>query len=113
MVVVIRAQVRGQTIRMLVDTGAANHYVFRGGPVIWLPKNEGSLMTTRHLGGGSRSGEVSLRTLSIGSNEWKELKAMAISNPKPDSWDSILSVGSLGLKRIYFDFEHQLLSWAR
>ena len=111
--VVIKARVHGETIRMLVDTGAATHCVFAEGPAVWLHQQDGPAATTPHMGSRSESKEVSMKVLAIGSIEWKELKAMAISNPKPVLWDAVLSAGSLGLKQIYFDFEHRSLSWAR
>ncbi len=113
MLIVIKARVHGEVIRMLVDTGAATHCVFAEGPAVWLRQQEGPATTTPHMGDRSLSRQVSMKVLSIGSVEWKELKAMAISNPKPVLWDAALSVGSLGLKQIYFDFEHRSLSWVR
>jgi hypothetical protein len=32
-----------------------------------------------------------------------------MSNGKPLLWDAVLSIGKLGLKRIYFDFQHRSL----
>jgi len=112
MLIVVKARVRGESVRMLVDTGAAVHSVFQEGPIIWLLNNKGPVATTPHMGDRSRSQEVSMYSFSIGSTEWRERKAMAIGNPKPPSWDAVLSVGSLGLKQVYFDFEHRLLGWA-
>jgi predicted aspartyl protease len=111
--VVINAQMCGKTIRFLVDTGAATHGVFQEGPILWLLNYQGRVATTPHMGDRSASSEVSLYALRIGLLEWKELNAMAISNPKPISWDAVLSVGKLGLKRVYFDFEHRSLSWVK
>lgn len=111
--IVIKGQVHDQTIRLLVDTGAATHCVFEEGPTIWQYRNDGRRTTTPHMGSRSESREVALKAVNIGSIEWKELKAMAMTNPKPAGWDAVLGVGSLGLKQIYFDFEHRLLSWSR
>ncbi len=111
--VVVRAQVHGRTVRALVDTGAAVHCVFREGPVIWLLNNQGPDATTPHMGDRSRSRQVSLNSISIGSLEWKTLSAMALNNPKPLSWDTVLAVGGLGLKRVNFDFQKRLLSLTR
>jgi predicted aspartyl protease len=113
MLVVINARVHGKTIRMLVDTGAANHFVFGKGPIVWLGQDEGPVTAIPYMGNSLQCREVLMKVLTIGSIEWKDLKAMAISNPKPVLWDAVLSVGSLGLKQIYFDFEHRSLSWAR
>jgi hypothetical protein len=65
------------------------------------------------MGGGSRSSEVPLQALQIGPTEWRELTAMVIDNPRPERWDAVLGVGSLGLKRIHFDFERRILSWEK
>jgi len=111
--VVIKGQVHDQTIRLLVDTGATTHCVFEEGPVIWHRRNDGSRAIVSYMGSSSESREVALKAVSIGAIEWKEVKAMAIANPKPADWDVVLGVGSLGLKQIYFDFEHRLLSWTR
>jgi predicted aspartyl protease len=110
--VVVNAQMCGKTIRFLVDTGASTHCVFQEGPVLWLLNYQGRVTTTPHMGNRSVSREVCLYALTIGSLEWKELKAMAMSNPRPPGWDAVLSVGNLRLKHVYFDFEHGLLSWA-
>ncbi len=111
--VVVTARVHGERIRMLVDTGAATHCVFQDGPILWLLNDQGHVTTTPHMGHRSESREVSLKALTVGSVEWKSLKAMAISSRKPALWDAVLSVGSLGLKTIYFDFERRLLSWTK
>jgi len=111
--VVIKGQVRDQTIRLLVDTGAAAHCIFEERPKIWQRRNDGSRATVSYMGSSSESKEVALKAVNIGSIEWKEVQAMAIANPKPADWDVVLGVGSLGLKQIYFDFEHRLLSWTR
>ncbi len=111
--VVIKGQVHDQTIRLLVDTGATAHCVFKEGPIICQHRNDGSRATISYMGSSSESKEVALKTVNIGSIEWKEVIAMATANPKPADWDVVLGVGSLGLKQIYFDFEHRLLSWTR
>jgi len=112
--IVIKAQVHDQTIRMLVDTGAATFRLFESGPRIWqyrrLTERQAS---TPHMGGGFRSSELPLKALRIGPTEWKELMAMVIDNPRPERWDAVLGVGSLGLKRIHFDFERRILSWEK
>jgi predicted aspartyl protease len=111
--IVVKAQVRGKMIRTLVDTGAAAHCVFEESQII-RPMDYGGLVTiTPHMGGSSHSSEVVLSSFLIGSTEWKDFDAMAMSNGKPLSWDAVLSVGKLGLKRIYFDFKHRSLSWIR
>jgi len=111
--IVIKARVHGETIRMLVDTGAAVHCVFENGPVVWLRHQEDPTEITPHMGGSSQAREVSMEALAVGPLEWKNLKAMAIDNPKPDLWDAVLSVGSLGLREVYFDFERRSLGWVR
>ena len=111
--IVIKGQVLDRTIRLLVDTGAAAHCVFEKGPIVWQHGCDGRRTTVPHMGSSSESREVALKTVDIGSIEWKELRAMAMTNPKPAGWDVVLGVGSLGLKQIYFDFEHRLLSWTR
>jgi len=111
--IVVKAQVRGKMIRALVDTGAAAHCVFDESQII-RPLDYGGLVTvTPHMGGSSHSSEVALSSLMIGSTEWKDFDAMAMSNGKPLSWDAVLSVGRLGVKRIYFDFRRRSLSWTR
>jgi predicted aspartyl protease len=111
--IVVKAQVRGKLIRALVDTGAAAHCVFEESQIIRPLDYGGLVAVTPHMGGSSHSSEVALSSLMIGSTEWKDLDAMAMSNGKPLSWDAVLSVGKLGVKRIYFDFKHRSLSWTR
>jgi predicted aspartyl protease len=111
--IVVKAQVRGKSIRALVDTGVAAHCVFEESQIVG-PLDYGGLVTiTPHMGGSSHSAEINLSSFTIGSTEWKELNALAMRNAKPLSWDAVLSVGKLGLKRIYFDFKHRSLSWTR
>ena len=114
MLPVIKVRVHSQVIRMLVDTGAAISCAFREGPALWLNLNE-HLRTSAlvHMGGRSQYRDVSLKTLGIGSKEWRNLKAMVISNPKPASWDAVLGIGSLGLRRIHFDFQQRFLGLTR
>ena len=111
--IVVKAQVRGKMIRALVDTGAAAHCVFEESWILQTLDYTGVVAIIPHMGGRSRSAEVALSSFVIGSTEWKDLDAMALSNGKPLSWDVVLSVGKLGLKRIYFDFRHRSLSWIK
>jgi predicted aspartyl protease len=112
--VVIKAKVHDQTIRMLVDTGAASFCLFEDGPRVWQYRRIADrAASVPHMGGASRSIEVPLRALKMGPTEWKELTAVVVDNPRPERWDAVLGVGSLGLKRIHFDFERRLLSWVK
>jgi predicted aspartyl protease len=111
--IVVKAQVRDKVIRALVDTGAAAHCVFEESRILQTLDYTGLMAITPHMGGRSHSAEVSLSSLMIGSTEWKDLNAMAMSNGNPLSWEAVLSVGKLGLKRIHFDFRHRSLSWTR
>jgi len=112
--VVIQAQVHGRAVRMLVDTGAAAFCLFESGPKIWQSRRLTERRTSiPHMAGGSSSSEVPLQAIQIGPTEWKELTALVVDNPKPEGWDAVLGVGSLGLKRIHFDFERRILSWEK
>jgi predicted aspartyl protease len=111
--IVVQAQVRGKRIRALVDTGAAEHCVFDESQILQPMDYGGLVAVTSHMGGRSHSAEVALSSFLIGSTEWKDLDAMAMGNGKPLLWDAVLSVGKLGLKRIYFDFKNHSLSWTR
>lgn len=110
----IKASVHDQTLRVLVDAGAAAFCLFEEGPKIWqyrrITERRASMP---HMGGNTPSSEVPLQAVRIGSAEWKELTAVVIDNPRPERWDAVLGVGSLGLKRIYFDFERRILSWEK
>jgi predicted aspartyl protease len=112
--VVVKAYVDGQPVRALVDTGAATNCVFERGSKIWQYRRLGQrTLPLLYAGGKSQAVRVPLKALRIGRAAWKELTALMVGNPKPAGWDAVLSVGSLGVERIYFDFDQRILSWDR
>jgi hypothetical protein len=67
--------------------------------------------TIVHAAGETAAYQVSVYSLLLGGNEWRNLYALAFETPKPRDRDGTLGVACLGLRRIQFDFERNLVSW--
>ncbi len=110
--ILVPLQIRGKTIRALVDTGAAYHIITEGSPVLGPMDFRGTSALVAHLGGHASARGVTLGRFGIGSSEWDNFKAMAVSGVQLP-WDVVLSVGNLGLKQVRFHFKSRRLTWTR
>lgn len=107
-------QVQGQTVRLLVDTGA-NHLVLLGGRV--RERLTGlcaqGKMTSTNMGVDVTLKQVQLKEVRLGSKDFPTLEAFLLDNSGGDlpGFDGMLGVRSLGLTRLGFDFARQTISW--
>jgi len=113
---VIQLQVHGKPLRLLVDTGAKDLILFRSrlkdGQC-----GEPTLKKKRiyHLGSSEELRMVQLSQVRFGETELGTLRAYRLDariKGYPEL-HGIVGVSSLGLDRIQFDFDNQLVSWAR
>jgi hypothetical protein len=113
---VVRLDVEGQPVRLMVDTGARSLILFA-------PRVRDRLTALRSLGEraiGNLGGtlgltEVVLPDARLGTLRLDAPKAALMEGQAPDSvnLDGLLGVQSLGVRRLGFDFEHKCMTWAR
>ena len=113
---IVTLEVRGQPVRLSVDTGAAGitlHQTDRLSQIVRSPLTRS--VRTSNFTGAATVTEVRLREVRLGSSLWRELRANVTSAPPLEGVDKlgVLSVASLGLKRIQFDFERGVFSWEK
>lgn len=113
---VVPLEVQGETVRLLVDTGAKDLLLFK-------PRLEGRLAglhiigekVSTNMGGELHLTRVQLPGARLGQSELGVLDAVLMeSSPGalPDC-DGLLGVTALGLKRLSFDFRHHLIAWQK
>jgi predicted aspartyl protease len=111
---VVRAEVQGCPVRLLVDTGSSELILFRKRLRGRLPglKVIGERIVS-NLGGRTRVQQVSLPSVQLGDTVISNLDALLMDAPagKTLSVDGLLGVRSLGARRISFDFERSRLTW--
>jgi len=111
---VVKAEVQGCPVRLLVDTGSSALILFRKRIRGRLPElrviGEGIIS---NMGGRTRAQQVSLPSIHPGDTEISNLDALLMDAPaaKALNVDGLLGVGSLGARRISFDFERNRLTW--
>lgn len=111
---VVGAEVQGCPVRLLVDTGSSGLILFKQRLRGRLPKlrviGEGIIS---NMGGKARVQRVSLPFIHLGDTEISNLDALLMDAPaaKALNVDGLLGVGSLGARRISFDFERNRLTW--
>lgn len=111
---VVKAEVQGCPVRLLVDTGSNELILFRKRLRGRLPKlrviGEGIIS---NLGGKARVQQVSLASVHVGDTEISNLNALLMDAPAVTAItvDGLLGVGSLRARRISFDFERKQLTW--
>jgi predicted aspartyl protease len=113
---VVRLDVDGQPVHLMVDTGARSLILFA-------PRVRDRLAGLRTLGvravgnvGGSFAlTEVMLPDASLGAMRLNAQRAALMEGQAPASvdLDGLLGVRSLGVRRLGFDFEHRTMTWAR
>jgi hypothetical protein len=110
--VVVNATVRSRSLQFVVDTGAEALCLYKNTPPIWRDRIDYSpRRIIHHLSGSSVSTIVALGAMQIGPTTWKDLPAMVVGRHNPGGWHGILAINALGLNRVHFDFQRNLLSW--
>ena len=114
--VIVSLAIRGHEVRLSVDTGASRitlHQTDNLKQIVRSPLTRS--VRTSNIIGTSKVTEVRLRDVRLGSTGWNEVRANVTTAPPVPGIDKqgVLSVTSLGLKQIQFDFENGLMSWER
>jgi len=114
--VVVRLEVQGQFVRVVVDTGAKDLVLFESrvrGRLAGV-RNAG-VKTSANLGGAAQLEEVRLPAARLGTTDLGNQKAylLATSAQAAPNFDGLLGVTALGLKRLAFDFDRQTISWQK
>jgi predicted aspartyl protease len=113
---VVRLDVEGQPVRLMVDTGARSLILFA-------PRVRDRLAGLRKLSErviGNAAGAVALTEVvlpdaSLGTVRLSAQRAALMDGQAPANVDidGLLGVRSLGVRRLGFDFEHRTMTWAR
>jgi predicted aspartyl protease len=108
----IDIRLNGQTVRMLVDTGAAGLVLFQTSAVNRVPVRQvAASSSTSNLSGDFFVKEFTPGDIVIGGRQFV-LKRAYLAPDQPDAgrpFDGLMGVGALGFKSISFDFENQRL----
>jgi predicted aspartyl protease len=115
--VMIRLEVNGQVLSLMLDSGAGNDLIlFRDrvqGRLSWHRTDESR--TIQHLGGKTELRGVELSDIRMGASSWATLEAMLLEEKTAGygTLDGILGTGALELASIQLDFQNSLLSWSK
>ncbi len=113
---IITLQIKGRAVRLLVDTGAREMFLFRERlkdfPKVTVRRFK---KTIYHLGSAEKVRGVVLDEVSLGSTGWDRLNAFMLDSKisKYEGLEGITGIAVLGLSSIQFDFPKQQVSWAR
>ena len=112
--VIVELEISGQNVPVAVDTGSSM-LVLKGeraerwgAPVVYSPNNVA-------IGGrASRQRTTYFKDVRLGPTGWKKLNSLLLYRwQRPGETVGVLGLVGLDLKRVYFDFENQELSWER
>jgi predicted aspartyl protease len=111
--VTVRMDVQGETVRLLVDTGASGLTLFRSehdgfGRLATL-----QVQSSNNISGILTREQVELPDARLG-NLYRRKQAAYLVRPQkdvPQDFDGLMGIPALGLKQIAFDFERARLSW--
>jgi predicted aspartyl protease len=114
--VVVRFEVQGQPLWLVVDTGTKDLILFETrvrGRLAGV--RTASAKTSSNVGGESQLLEVQLPAARLGASDLGNQKAylLATSAQAVPDFDGLLGVAALGLKRLAFDFDRQTISWQK
>ena len=114
--VIVPLEVRGHEVRLSVDTGASRitlHQTDKLKQIVRSPLKR--KVRTTNIAGRAELTEVRLRDVRFGSTGWQELRANVTTSPPLPGIDKegVLSVTSLGLKRVQFNFGQSVFSWEK
>ena len=113
--VLVRMQVEGQPLALLLDSGAGNDLVLFKDRVkdrfAWRKTNEKK--NVKHLGGKTNLRKVVLSDVEMGQSQWEELTAYVMEGRVKGygTLDGILGSGALGLARLQLDFQNNRMGW--
>jgi len=113
---VVKMKMQNRSLRLLVDTGAADLLLFQGAirdrrDVI---KSVGNTRTWSNIGGEIRVQQVELADAYLGSTPWGTRHAFILPDSggnQPDGLSGLLGVASLRVRRVGFDPEHRIFAW--
>jgi predicted aspartyl protease len=114
--VVVQLDVQGQSLWLVVDTGAKDVILFESRVQGRLASGRTSgAKTSANIGGESQLQEVRLPAARLGTTDLGNQKAylLAASPQAVPNFDGLLGVTGLGVKRLAFDFDRQTISWER
>jgi predicted aspartyl protease len=115
--VMIRLEVNGQALSLMLDSGAGNDLILFSDRVqdrlTWNRTDESR--TIQHLGGKTELKGVELSDIRMGESSWPKLDAMILEEKTAGygTLDGILGTGALELASIQMDFQNSLLSWSK
>jgi len=116
--VIVPVRIGEQRVRLSLDTGARTINLDRSRmskSILNLPvKREIPFV---HLAGTSKYQEVLLPSVQLNGSQWEQVPAMLMDfysdQTDPLEYDGVLGLGALKIKRIYIDFQENILSWER
>lgn len=102
-----------QDVRLAVDTGAGQSTLFQDAVKTWIKRLRGGRrLAMAHAAGSSMAKEVRIPDVQLGSATWKDLPVLVLDAKRNGRKDSgVLSPIGMGIRRVSFDFEHNLFSW--
>lgn len=109
-----RLSVGGNKIGLMLDTGVDQFLLFEQKARGRVPMNlTRDARNIRHVGGRARLKEVFLKNVSMGQTRWKTLGCYLTptSSKGYEGAVGILGPLSLGMKRLYLDFDHSRVGW--
>ncbi len=109
----VSVRVRGEHLRLLLDTAAPDLILFTAMTAGRLKvETTGERKRIRSEGGTAVLRRVRLNDLSLGGVSWDSVAAFVLDGPKPRlGVDGVLGPMALGCKRLHLDFDNNLLSW--
>ncbi len=110
--VTVTMTIDGRPIRVMVDTGTPNLFLFANRLSGWgqqLP-SAGMALTT-DLGGDAPLPEVRLARIRVGKHELGPRNAFIVGKMDCCDFDGVMGISAARMKQIAFDFEHHLFSW--
>ncbi len=113
--IVVPILIQGQPVRLMVDTGAKDLILFEERVHNLLPGlhiTGDKTWTTMRGSLPLKRGEVQIR---LGEEDLGRREALLMRSPAENlpSFDGLLGVASLGLKRIQFDFDRKMIRWKK
>jgi predicted aspartyl protease len=106
----------GKKLRLAIDTGAAHPVLYQ--ECVEKHQLQPKMTKIRYVQNGReiiQQRGVLLNRVQFGSTQWKTFEVFLLETAAPEEFDfdGFLSPRRLGLKKIFFDFSRQLLSWKR
>jgi len=108
----ISAHVQGQTVSLLLDSGAADIMLFSR-RISGLDDKSGAVWDNTGLAGHFTLRQVKLNTLEAAGSSLgpHEVLVSDSKNAERYPYEGLLALGSQRFRQVAFDFEHQLFTW--